>query len=160
MLADLVIDTNVFVHADNPAEKRYTAASALLNALVDGETEIGVDDGFDLDPSANKSLIGHEYLEKLTPLSAGFRVLAHLAQSGRTKFVSKKFDPATRKQINQIVRNKRDRTFLLVSTEMDDRVFCSHDFKDFQKRKRRDIKAKLGVSILEADEVLNAMSES
>lgn len=159
MLIDLVVDTNVFVHADNPSEKRHAASVSLLDALFEGSTCLGVDEGFDLDPAANESLMGQEYLERLTPLSAGFRVLAHLAQSGRTKFVPRKFDAATRDQVKQLVRNKRDRTFLLVSTEMDDRVFCSHDFKDFQKRKRREIKSKLHVSILEAQEVIGTMND-
>jgi hypothetical protein len=157
MLADLVVDTNVFVHADNPSEKRHRAAATLLGQLVEGDTHLGIDEGFDLDPSTNASLMAHEYLEHLTPLSAGFRVLAYLAQSGRAKIVPRKFSAVHRDHAKQLLRNKRDRTFLLVSTEMDERILCSHDFKDFQKTKRKTIKAKLGVSVLEAKDVLKAM---
>jgi hypothetical protein len=159
VLTDLVVDTNVFVHADNPSEQRHAASVSLLDALLKGSTSLGVDDGFDLDSAKNESLMGQEYLERLTPLSAGFQVLAYLAQSGRTKFVPRKFDKATRDQVKQLIRNKRDRTFLLVSTEMVERVFCSHDFKDFQKKKRREIKSKLNVSVLEAQAVLDTISE-
>ena len=157
MLTDLVVDTNVFVHADNPSEQRHGASVKLLDLLLESDTHLGIDEGFDLDPGRNRSLIGHEYLEKLTPMSAAFRLLAHLAQSGRMKFVSRSVDASTRRKINQMLRNKRDRTFLLVASKTDDRVLCSHDFQDFAKAKRKSVRTTIGVSIIEASDVVEAI---
>jgi hypothetical protein len=150
VLNDVVIDTNVLVHADNPGEERHRDAVELLDQLLEADTKLGIDEGFDIDPQKNLSLIGQEYLEKLTPTSLAYLILAHLAQTERVTFIPRSFGAHTRKAVNQILKNKRDRTFVLVAGETENRVLCSHDFKDFGKRKRKDIKTKLGVAIVDA----------
>lgn len=150
----MVIDTNVLMHADDPRESRQADAIELLSRLLDCETVLAIDEGFDLDPALNRSLIGGEYFENLTPSSFASEALAHLAQSMRTKSVSRSLDAGTRKKINRLVRKPRDRTFLLVAHKSDEQILCSHDYEDFQKSKRPDIKSKLGVVVAEAGEVV------
>ena len=158
MLDDLVVDTNVLVHADNPAEDRHADAVELLNILLEGSTSLCVDEGFDSVESADRSLIVGEYREHLTPVATGMQVLAHLARTGRVKIVPRTAPVAVRKQINQMIRDKRDRTFLVVAHNSSERVLCSHDYVDLASDKRKALrKSIVGVSVEEACDVVPSL---
>jgi hypothetical protein len=150
VLEDIVVDTNVLMHADNPNEVRQADATDFLTRLLDAETRLSVDKGFELDESRNRSLIGSEYLTHLTPLSLGYRVLVQLAGTGRIRFVDRSLDQRTRSRINQLVPNKRDRTFVAVAYESDDQTLCSHDYQDFSTRVRRELATRLDVTVCNA----------
>ena len=113
-MSDITIDTNVFVHALNPEEIRNSASLNLLQTLLSTTCKIVIDIGFDMDESKNKSLIGAEYLKHLPPGSLPYAIVADLAQNGRISFVEKSTQPHISKKINQTLRNRRDRTFIIV----------------------------------------------
>jgi hypothetical protein len=154
MLDDLVVDTDVFVHASNPGVTYCTDARCLLTVLEGVSTVLRVDEGFDVDPARNRSLIGGQYLEHLHFGMLAFAFVSQLASTGRIIPVSRNVVPAVGKRINQIIRDKRDRTFLKVAINSDDRFFCSHDFNDFPHRKRVEIKTIFRVRIKTAGETL------
>ena len=88
MLADIVIDTNVFLHAENEQEVRRESCQSLVALLREGNTLLCVDDGFNLlEESKNRSQIGREYIEHLRVGSVGYEIVRHLAQSGRLVFL-------------------------------------------------------------------------
>ena len=144
MLDDLVVDTNVFVHASNPGVTYCAEAMNLMTALERVSTVLRVDEGFDPDPARNRSLIMGEYLEYLQIGMLAYAFVSTWANTGRIIPASSCVVPAVGRRINQIIRNKRDRTFLKVAMNSDDRFLCSHDFNDFSRRKRAEIKKAMG----------------
>jgi len=85
MISDVVIDTNVLVHADNPMEARSAASRSLLQGLLGVNTVLCVDEGYDPDEPRNRSRIGSEYRQNLRFGSLGLAVLVHLAGQGRIR---------------------------------------------------------------------------
>lgn len=66
MITDVVVDTNVWVHASNPGEQRFEAALEFLEKLLySASILLCVDEGFSLDEASNRSLIGREYLDNI-----------------------------------------------------------------------------------------------
>ena len=161
MLDDLVVDTNVLMHADDPRQPvQQEQARALLDRLLDAPTVLAVDEGFDVNSSRNRSQIGHEYLRNLTGASLGMQVIASLASNDRVRVTPRKVDQAIKKRINQLVRKKTDRSFLAVACNTESRTFCSHDFQDFQKAKRKTIAKDLTVHVCEAVDALGMLSDT
>lgn len=152
MLQDIVIDTNVLVDANNPAVTRFGDAVAFLRKLVSPgvRTDLKVDPGFSQEEARNRSRIISEYLDHISFGSLGSSVLVALLSSGRVKSVSSMPEHRIKRQVNQIVRNKTDRYFLCVAISSDERVLVSHDYVDFQSRKRVHINRKFGVDVVEA----------
>jgi len=150
MLNDLVIDTNVLVHAQNPSEQRFSASTRFLSALLDAPTVLCVDHGFACDEAQNRSHIGTEYLQNLRAGSFALQVVATLAGSGRVRQVERRAPQATARQINQLLRNRFDRIFLSVAFNSTERILVSHDFQDFQLPKRQTIRQTLNVRVIEA----------
>lgn len=150
MLSDIVIDTNVLSHSSNPVEERFADSSMFLEMLAESSLCICVDEGFEFNESTNRSLIGAEYLLHVVPGSLAAAVLTTLLNSGRVREVARLAPQALQRRINQMVRNRRDRTFLAVAVNSIEHVLVSHDYEDFQQRKRADIRRRIGVSVIEA----------
>lgn len=148
---DLTIDTNVLMHACNPNEDRFGDAVLFLTALLAAAaTKLAIDDGFNLDPAINKSLIGAEYLQKLVPGSLASSVVAALALQQRIAIHSSSLSVQHNKKLNQMVSNRRDRTFIKVCTNSVGKSLVSHDFLDFPKAKRKDLSKHFGIGMFEA----------
>jgi len=121
-----------------------------LTCLLACTTKLSIDDGFSLDPSKNRSLIGGEYLAKLVPGTLPSVVLTQLALTGRVKVFQSTVNAQSAKKLNQLVANKRDRTFVKVCANSDGKVLVSHDFDDFPAPKRKVIGKIFGLDIVEA----------
>jgi len=160
MLKDIVVDTNVFLHADDPRQEgRQQEAIDFLNKLLEVPTSIAVDEGFDVDESRNRSQIGYEYLTNLTAVSLGMRIIIALVAGDRVDTKSRSLNAGARKRINQLIRKKSDRAFLGVACNSNSKILCSHDFEDFQKPKRKTIRKDLGVTICEAVDAIEFLKE-
>lgn len=149
-LPDVTIDTNVLMHACNPNEKRYQHSVAFVNSMLASSAHLAMDPGFSNDPAQNKSLIGAEYLEKLVPGSLPTYAITQLALTGRVLIVPTSLSPQLSKKLNQMVRNRRDRTFVKVAANSRGCHLISHDYDDFPSTKRKDIRAAFGVCMIEA----------
>lgn len=152
MLDDVVVDTNVLLHAEDERQPFREDSQGLLADLVDGKARLCIDDGFDVDPAKNRSLIGGEYHDRVSPSCPSFGVLAELFRSGGVTFVPRGVPAAVKKSIEQSVRNKRDRTFICVAHNSSGKTLCSHDYTDLQPKKRKYLKEKTGVQVLTAAE--------
>jgi len=74
MLVDIVLDTNVLMHAENSQEARCEQSGNLLQAPKICTTKLCVDEGFDLNESRNRSQIGSEYLKHLRPAQSALNL--------------------------------------------------------------------------------------
>jgi predicted nucleic acid-binding protein len=159
VLTDIVIDTNVFVHAHNKAEPRHESAKKLGLRLLEDDvpTMLCVDSGFSLDEARNQSRIGHEYIKHCVPGMLGHHVIQTLASTKRIKQVRPTPDMASRKCVRKIVADKDDRVFLLVALASDDRTLVSHDKRAFPKRAKTACKNLLSIVIWDAKEALGSL---
>lgn len=149
-LTDVTIDTNVFMHACNSTEPRQGDSIGLMRSMLASTTNLAIDSGFSVDPAKNTSLIGAEYLSKLVPGTLPHMLVAHLAGSGRVTIVSGKMSSQDSKKLNQMIANRRDRTFVKVAASSSSCCLVSHDFLDFSKAKRKTIRGTFGVEMIEA----------
>jgi predicted nucleic acid-binding protein len=152
MLTDIVIDTNVWVHATNPAEERCDSSKKLLALLRDSDTLLGIDPGFSVEDSRNRSLIGREYLDNIGAGSESYAILVFVLQDIRIKEITRTLPRREAKLMKKWHLKPRDRTFLAVAFNSSEKTLASHDFEDFPPKKRLAIEDSLGVDILEAEE--------
>jgi hypothetical protein len=154
MLADVVVDTNVLVRANNAADSYFDEASEFLETLAyDCETALCLDSGFDYDEAKNRSLIFAEYRESLSPATLSAPILASLFVAGRVISVETRLPDAQRRCVNRLIdaSKPRDRTFLKVAINSAERVLVSHDFEDFDAATRVEIARHFDVDVIEAE---------
>lgn len=152
-MIDLVVDTCTLVHANSKTQYQESSI-ALIDKLLSNNTFLIVDDGFDLNEADNRSFIGLEYIKHLTPGMLGYSLLQYIALTNRFKFVSNTVPKATKNRIEQLIRNKKDRIFLRVSFNSEEKKLVSHDYTDYQKRKRKTIMQEMNVDILDASDIV------
>lgn len=155
ILNDIVIDTNVLVHAQNPNEQRFVDSTSLIDTILNSNTDLCVDEGFSEEEAKNRSAIGCEYLNNLYFGSVSFNLIGQLAHQNRIKQLRKKAPYQISRRINQILRNKTDRIFLNVAYNSVEKVFVSHDFTDFQPPKRNRILSNFHIHVTEACDCLD-----
>jgi len=155
MLSDIVIDTNVLLHAQDPNETRFENSSNLINKILEENTSLCIDEGFSENESKNKSIIGREYLYNLQPGSIGQNLIVQLALQQRIKQLTKRAPERIVRKINQIIRNKIDRVFLNVAYNSDEKTLVSHDYTDFRITKRQFILTELQIKVIEACDCLD-----
>jgi hypothetical protein len=149
---DLTVDTNVFLHSCNAVESRQAHSIDFLIRLLNcPATKLAIDVGFSTDPSINTSLIGGEYLAKLVPGTLPSSVLQQLALTGRIAITAKSVNPQNSNKLNQLVSNKRDRTFIKVCANSAGGVLVSHDFLDFSKKVRKNLEKIFNIQITDAE---------
>lgn len=158
MLADIVIDVNVFMHASDPRQAHQKVAENLIRKLRECATHLCIDEGFDIDESKNRSAIGAEYLKHLRTGSLAFALVVHLGSNERIKIVSRKVPQAIAKKITQQVGKGPDRTYLRVAYNSKARTLSSHDFGDLPDTVRRRLGKAIKVSILDVTSALAALS--
>jgi len=151
-IADLTLDTNVLLHSCNTIELRQGSALEFIKSLLASSANLAVDGGFDITPARNRSLIGAEYLEKLVPGTLPSAMLIQMALMGRISVFSVSVAPQLARKLNQLVANRRDRTFVKVCSNSVGRLFVSHDFDDFPQKKRGDLSNLFGISIQNCEE--------
>ena len=150
---DLVVDTNVLVHASNDAEERQADSVQLITYLLGSTELICVDPGFDIDETFNKSYVGYEYLKHLKNGMLGYAFVVQMAQSRRISEVSRQVNAHTSKAINKCMSNNHDRVFIKVAMNSNDKILLTHDFTDFAVKKRTHLKTTFGIDVLVASDV-------
>lgn len=153
MLADIVIDTNVFAHAANPSEQRQAASVAFLRQLLDAQTVLCFDPGVSQDRARNTSRIQHEYCEHIPEMSFPYHVLAHLFATNRTRPSSVTVSNTCRRVIDRVVRDKSDRVFVRVSVNTEERTLVTHNTRQFPAAVKRTLNDECEVTVCEASEV-------
>ena len=148
---EIVIDTNVLVHAGNGQEVRCESSRVLIELLISSQSRVCVDTEVELAEPVNSSFICKEYVTHLPNGSLGHAVLSHLAGQGRIVAYPKRCaKQGIPNKIDQLIKGTkpRDRIFLNVAASTSSKVLVSHDFEDFAAKKRKTIKKEIGVSVV------------
>lgn len=150
MLFDVVVDTNVFLHSVDPRQAMCVAAQQFLNSLREGKTHLCIDEGFSLDESRNRSIIGSEYFDKIRFVNPAFQIIVALGRGGKILQLSRVVDAGMSRTIIQLVPDKTDRVFIRVCCNSQCLTFVSHDFCDLPQGTRQKLRTKVGVRCLTA----------
>lgn len=152
MISDIVVDTNVFVHANNPDDaNRQRNSLMFLQTLEAATTSLCVDEGFDfVNEAQNRSHIAREYLKHIRAGMFGHYLLAKLATTARIVIVSRTVPAWVKTKIKRMP-NKTDQTFVRVTFNSQSKEMTSHDFDDFPPRVRRTLRDDIGVNVRSAD---------
>ena len=153
MPINLVIDTNVLVHANNPKESRQQASIDMIKYILSSTEIICIDEGFVLSEALNRSFIGYEYLKHLKVGMLGYTFISIIAQNKRIKQVPKKANATISRKINQCMSNIRDRTYVNVAYNSTDKILITHDYTDFAIPKRKHLGREFGINVVEAKDI-------
>jgi hypothetical protein len=150
MLDDIVIDSNIIGHAQNPElGAQFDEATLFLESLVtQGVTLVC----FDVGLANNQSRILNEYRAVLGAANLAQSALATLLSRQQFKECPPSVPPAIREIVNRLIRQCKpmDRLFLCVAHNSSCRVLASHDDEDFDDATRERAEAQLGVRVLDA----------
>ena len=151
MLADIVVDTNVFLHAEDQRQASCTQARELIRLLRTCATSLCLDEGFDLDEARNRSQIGSEYLKHLRFGTAGFALVDHLAKSGRLRLLPRSVPQQVAKVINRHVGKGPDRVYVRIAYNSQEKFLASHDFDDIPDGARNKLLNTLHIRVVAVD---------
>jgi hypothetical protein len=154
MIDDIVVDTNVFVHAHNRGEPRQAEACEFLRHLWNCNTKLCIDEGFNSKESQNRSQIYSEYIRHLKPGMLGFALVGYLAASKRVKEVSRAVPRSISGKIRQSVKKTQDRIYVQVSYKSVNKILASHDFGDFNSNSRKMLRKDINVIIMTVGDVI------
>ena len=155
MLHDIVVDTNVFAHASDPRNAEFTQSLAFIDALLNCDTKLAVDEIYSQTEAENRSAIFSEYLEQLQGFDLASSVISKLIDDKRIFDVATSVSQSQRNIINQNVPDSSDRKFVKVTINTRDKVLVSNDAHDFSSRFRKLANSKLNIEVLFAAEALN-----
>lgn len=150
MAIDVVIDTNVLMHAHDSRQPCQNDCIELIELMLSCETHICLDEGYDWCESKNRSKIMSEYKNYIYHGTLGHALLITLAQNQRIKMVSSKVNSSTSKIIQKNVMDITDRCFVKVAANSNDRTLISHDYAAINKERRLSIKSEISVHIIDA----------
>ncbi|MBS1528879.1 MAG: hypothetical protein JSU01_01120 [Bacteroidetes bacterium] len=157
-MIDIVIDTCTLVHANNPESGYQVHSMNLIQKMMENDTLLVVDEGFELDETTNKSYLALEYLKHLSLGMLGYNFIQFMALQQRIKFVSRKIPEASKHFIEQLISNKKDRMFLRVTYNSEEKIIVSHDYEDYKKGKRKKIRKEIGINIVDAEDVIESLT--
>jgi hypothetical protein len=159
--AEIVIDTNVLVHACNHDSPYFESAVSLVTELPGVECVLALDDSGKSAPNQSTSHLYNEYSACMNPLQLPMIVLASLLSAGRVHFYPRLKTTSTEwKYCCRIVpRNKHDRVVLGVAVLCREHTLVSNDFDDFNEDARDVALEKLSVRILDSEEFGHALEE-
>src|SRR5579863_3787766 len=129
MLEDVVVDSNIFGHAQNPElNALFREATDFLEQLVVTPTEIC----FDLPGSGAESRILKEYRTVVAPSGLAAPVLIKLLTERRFREVESKVPRPIRRIVNNLIVKEKatDKVFLCTAFNSVDSVLVSHDDED------------------------------
>lgn len=146
---DLAVDTNVWVHASNPADPWFAHASDYIIRLQTSSATIAIDPGFTGEPATNTSHIGHEYMRHIQPSMTAYQILLQMASTGRFIPTSADVPPAQKRQIERLVKGSKpiDRRFLRVAANSSRKTLITNDGEDFPSHKWPAIRSLVSVTV-------------
>lgn len=149
MLADVVVDTDVLMHADNEDSADRDASRDLIARLRASATALCFDPGFDLDEARNKSGIAGEYFDHLAHGSVGLALVEECALTGRVRSIATRVAPDVNRAIRQLVWDPTDHKFVKVAINSEERVLVTHNTSHIEPA-AVDLKARWRVDVVDA----------
>ncbi|SIK10437.1 Uncharacterised protein [Mycobacteroides abscessus subsp. abscessus] len=155
---EIVIDANVFAHADNPCDKYFESAVILVNGLLSSALRLAIDDTGKNAPDPSTSHMYCEYRRCLAPTSPSFTVFNQMLLSGRVVF-HPRLKGAKREACAKLTpANDHDAIVLGVGTLTDLRLIVSNDYSDFHPRMRRQAKKQIDVDLVDSEHYVQAQT--
>jgi len=150
--ADVVLDTNVLSHAENPGVEQQESALAVLDWMRNSDVRWVLDDQGKTAPDPKTSLLFQEYRATLSPQSASLRLLIDFLSSQRVVFAPRP-GQSVRDCIRRLIQNNvNDRAVLGAAHGSRDRVLVSNDTADFSESVRDSVWQQLEVNIITSAE--------
>ena len=153
-LEDIVVDTNIWMHASNPDVDTFIDALEFVLSLKRSPTLLCFDTGASINEAENRSKILSEYRAHIGDSGVGSHVLAHLLNSGRWTDIDPKVVSSQRKVILQNIPDSSDHIFAKVATNSKCRSLISHDYTAFHQKCKAALKAACKVRVLTCSEIL------
>jgi hypothetical protein len=139
---DVVIDTNVLVHASNCNYEKQQDCIDFINSIMSSSEFMCIDE-------YGGTIVG-EYKRHLKPGMMGHTLFFKLIKDKRIKEIDRSIDAAINKKINQSGIIKSDRVFVRITYKSEDKILVSHDFDDFTNGRRNTFKKQLNILIIES----------
>jgi hypothetical protein len=150
---DVVLDTNVLSHADNPGSSYQASARNVLDWMRSCEAYWVLDDNGKRQPDPHTSQLFLEYKQTLPPMGASIQLFAACLARGRVWFAPRP-GQSVRDNIRQLVpRNKKDQVILGAAAGSRDKVLISNDESDFSNSVRKKALSRLNVTILHSEDI-------
>lgn len=150
-MPDLVVDANVWAHAQNPAQPLFTASQHLLQELIADGRPLVFDEGLDEDPGKNRSKIFAEYANCIGVETAVARLFAYLLGNGQWRETPRQVPANIWQAIKELVaEDMSDAVYVCVAYNSDDQHLISNDSVVFPEENRERIKKSLGVRVCTA----------
>jgi len=149
---DIVLDTNVLLHTNNKNNEYYESANICLNLILERDLSLCFDDVFNPVESKNTSVIGSEYFGKIQNGTFAYVFLMDRLIKGKYVQVIKKNYNKAKIELNKIIKNRHDISFVITAFGSQGKLLISNDYTDFKQNTRKYISKKFQVSILDSDE--------
>ncbi len=149
-MPDIVVDTNVWVHATDRGDGLLSDdAAAFVVRLLESRTSICVDPGACIPATATTSRIWAEYRDQqlLNPARAEYFVLAALYSDQRVTEVAPRTNTRYTKVLRRLIYDKDDRIFVRVAVETNDQTLVSNDGDYLEHCTKREFRRALGVTL-------------
>lgn len=145
MVNDLVVDTNVLVHASNKSYCKQIHCIQLIERLQGSLESICMD---------TNGFIEFEYNKHVKHGSPAFALLLQLLNSNpvRIKYIDRDIPPHVNNKINRTGIKKSDRIFVRIAFNSTDKILVTHDYEDFTSKKRGYFNEEIGVRVIESEE--------
>lgn len=156
-MSDVVVDTNIIVHAHMKGQSRQADAIAFFQEVLRSDVYWCFDDGMRLEEADNRSPIFSEYRQHASPPMLGMQVLAALARNNRVRLVARA-EKAPRRVIRELVWDSTDRVFVDVAHGTESRLLVSHDVTGFPDKVCAAIQKRLNVSVVDAREAVERIA--
>lgn len=156
MAIGVVVDTNIFVHANDENVHCHDACINVLTHLLHSDDDyINVDINFDFTQEArNNSPIGEEYWEHIPNGGIGEAMILQAIEDERIEFLDEPHWHIDKKiRVNYPKMKIPDRFFLKITYKSVNKILISEDFEDFSMKRRGEIKGLLGVRVLQSYDI-------
>jgi len=156
--ADVVIDTNVLVHANNPELDKFESATKFVKAILDSAVLICLDSGASASEAESASRILSEYWSHVRGRGLGSILLeAMLSRKLWTSVDISNLPQAYRKLFNQNIPDSTDRVFAKVASNSISKLLVSHDGHAFSDSCKKILATKCGISVQSCAEYLQVV---
>ncbi|HEX5152627.1 MAG TPA: hypothetical protein VFW07_14350 [Parafilimonas sp.] len=142
-MIELVIDTNIFIHAENENYEYQDDCILLLNTIIES------DDIFVCIDENGK--IWNEYSLHIKPGMLANAMFLKLGTE-RLKLLPRNIHAHINKKINQTGIKEADRIFVRIAYKTQDKILVSDEHEDFVNKIREIIKKEIGVDVIMANE--------
>jgi|WetSurMetagenome_2_1015567.scaffolds.fasta_scaffold307779_2 hypothetical protein len=150
----IVIDTNIFEHANNKKIKQYYSSNNFLKQInIDGTT-LCVDEGFSDKECENRSRIMSEYYSRLAPGTAGYNYLMQIVQNGKVMPILNSEILKYKRPLAKKIRDRIDLVFLCAAIICADKTLVTNDYCDFPQKMRDYIGAYYKVKLISSIETI------